>query len=110
MSDDNVEFTVPFYKTVTERLRSSPEFREGMPAVIVQLIHNGDYAAASILLGDIIEADKEAVEMTDKSGFIKTGLSYNKFVEELKEKFNLSDWSARQIIAVVSNWLEEEEG
>ena len=46
--------------------------------------------------------------MTDKSGLIKTGLSYNKFVEELKEKFNLSDWSARQIIAVVSNWLEED--
>jgi hypothetical protein len=48
--------------------------------------------------------------MTDKSDFINTGMSYNELVEELKEKFNLSDWSARQIIAVVSNWLEEEDG
>jgi len=45
--------------------------------------------------------------MTNKSDFINTGMSYNELVEELKEKFNLSDWSARQIIAVVCNWLEE---
>jgi len=56
--------------------------------------------------------------MTDKSRwlafhprcdiFIKAGMSYDELVEELKEKFNLSDWSARQIIAGVLNWLEED--
>lgn len=45
--------------------------------------------------------------MTDKSDFIKAGMSYNELVEKLKEKFNLSDWSARQIIASVCEWLEE---
>jgi|GEM_PF-6246035 len=46
--------------------------------------------------------------MTDKSEFIKAGMSYNELVKELKERFELSDWSARQIIAIISNWLEEE--
>ena len=45
--------------------------------------------------------------MSDMSEFIKTGISYNELVEELKREFNLSDGSARQIIAVVCNWLEE---
>ncbi len=65
MSDDNVEYTVPFSKTVIERLRREPEFREGMLGEIVQLIHNGHYAAASTMLGDIIEADREP---TDEQG------------------------------------------
>ena len=44
--------------------------------------------------------------MTDKSEFIKAGMSYNELLEELQEKFSLSEWSARQIIAIVCNWLE----
>ncbi len=56
MSDDNVEYTVPFNKTVIERLRREPEFKEGMLEEIVRLIHDGNYAAAFIMLGDIIEA------------------------------------------------------
>ncbi len=59
MTDDNVELTVPFHKTVIERLRREPEFREGMLEEIIQLIHNSHYAAAFTMLGDIIEADKE---------------------------------------------------
>ena len=59
MNDDNVEYTVPFDKTVIERLRREPEFREGMLEEIVQLIHNSHYAAAFTMLGDIIEADNE---------------------------------------------------
>ncbi len=56
MNDDNVEYTVPFDKTVIERLRREPEFKEGMLEEIVRLIHDGNYAAAFIMLGDIIEA------------------------------------------------------
>ena len=44
--------------------------------------------------------------MTDKSDFIKAGISYNELLEELQEKFNLSEWSARQIVSIVLNWVE----
>ena len=45
--------------------------------------------------------------MTDKSEFIKAGISYNELLEELQDKFSLSEWSARQIVSIVVNWLEE---
>ena len=41
--------------------------------------------------------------MTGKSEFIKAGISYNELLEELQEKFSLSDWSARQIVSIVVN-------
>ena len=46
--------------------------------------------------------------MTDKSEFCKVGLSYNELVRNLQERFNLSDRSARQTIAIVTNWLEDD--
>ena len=48
--------------------------------------------------------------MSDKSEFCKAGLSYNELVRNLQERFNLSEWSARQTIAIVTNWLEDDEG
>jgi hypothetical protein len=48
--------------------------------------------------------------MSDKSEFYKAGLLYNELVRTLQERFNLSDWSARQIIAIVTNGLEDDEG
>lgn len=29
------------------------------------------------------------------------------FLEELQDKFSLSEWSAKQIVSIVVNWLEE---
>ena len=58
MSDDNVELTVPFHKTVIERIQSDPEFRAVMLEDIAQLIYNGYHNIAYIMLGNIIEADE----------------------------------------------------
>ena len=44
--------------------------------------------------------------MSDKSDFIKAGMSYNELLKALQEEFSLSERAAKQIIAIVCNWLE----
>lgn len=45
--------------------------------------------------------------MTNKLSKVVT--SYTELVKELQDKFNLSDSSARQIIAIVCEWMGDDE-
>lgn len=64
-----------------------PEFRREVLKEVIEHILSDDILVAKKMLDQVVDSRN----------------SYNELVEELKEKFNLSDWSARQIVAVVCN-------